>query len=261
MFSLYGKHILVVGGCGFLGLNFVRALNECGADVVVSDLNSQRERIHNTGFSFWPMDVTSEISVETTKIYILAEWGYLDAIVYCVAANPTMTNSEAGQGRLETFPQSQWEDEESVGLRGAFQICKSFGPHMAKRGSGSIVLIASDLSVIAPDQRLYRKAGLDENEQPVKPITYSVIKHGLIGMTKYLASYWATDGVRVNAVSPGGVYNGQSVEFVGRISDRIPMGRMATPEDITGAVVFLCSDESKYMTGQNLVIDGGRSII
>jgi NAD(P)-dependent dehydrogenase (short-subunit alcohol dehydrogenase family) len=132
---------------------------------------------------------------------------------------------------------------------------------MAERGSGVILNIASDLAVIAPDQRLYRKASLPEEKQPVKPVTYSVIKTGLLGLTRYLAAYWADHGVRVNAISPGGVFNNHRAEFVARLTNLIPMGRMAELSEYRAAVQFLCSPASSYMTGQNLVIDGGRSIL
>ena len=130
---------------------------------------------------------------------------------------------------------------------------------MARRGRGVIVNIASDLGVIAPDQRLYRQDGLPEDQQPVKPVTYSVIKAGLIGLTRYLATYWAEAGVRVNAISPGGVSNSQPDEFVARLNKLIPMGRMAEVGEYQGAVLFLCSDASSYMTGANLIVDGGRT--
>ena len=129
---------------------------------------------------------------------------------------------------------------------------------MAKQGNGVILNIASDLSIIAPDQRIYN---YDSKElQNVKPITYSVIKSGLIGMTKYLATYWNESNVRVNALSPGGVYENQNSEFVDRLTKLIPLGRMASPDEYKSAIQFLCSDASSYMTGQNLVIDGGRSV-
>ena len=163
--------------------------------------------------------------------------------------------------RLEFFSLDQWNQEISVGLTGAFLCTKYFGDDMAKRGSGVILNIASDLSVIAPDQRLYRKENLQESEQPVKPVTYSVIKSGLVGLTKYAASYWGGRNIRCNSLSPGGVFNNQDQEFVHKIQDLILMKRMANSNEYRGAVQFLCSDASSYMTGQNIVIDGGRSVI
>lgn len=131
---------------------------------------------------------------------------------------------------------------------------------MADHRGGVILNIASDLAVTAPDQRLYRQEGLDESAQPVKPVTYSVVKTGLIGLTRYLATYYHKDNVRVNALSPGGVFAGQGEEFVKKLTDLIPMGRMANRDEYHGAIQFLCSDASKYMTGQNIVMDGGRSV-
>ncbi len=133
---------------------------------------------------------------------------------------------------------------------------------MSKDGLGGVILnISSDLSVIAPDQRLYSKVGLDTSEQPVKPITYSVVKTGIIGLTRYLASYWSDCNIRCNALSPGGVYNNQDNDFVNRLENSILLGRMASNDDYIGAIQFLCSDASAYMTGQNIVMDGGRSVI
>jgi NAD(P)-dependent dehydrogenase (short-subunit alcohol dehydrogenase family) len=163
---------------------------------------------------------------------------------------------------LENFSREQWDMELSVGLTGAFLCSQIFGEAMATNGKGGVILnIASDLSVFAPDQRLYRKDGLSDDMQPVKPVTYSVIKAGLIGLTRYLATYWADKGVRSNALSPGGVFNNQGEEFVQRLSNLIPMGRMANREEYRGAVQFLCSDASAYLNGQNIVMDGGRSVL
>jgi NAD(P)-dependent dehydrogenase (short-subunit alcohol dehydrogenase family) len=161
--------------------------------------------------------------------------------------------------RLEDFPLDVWDADLRVGLKGAFLCSRVFGAEMAQRGSGVILNITSDLAVIAPDQRLYRQEGLPASRQPVKPVTYSVVKAGLVGLTRYLATYWHESGVRANALSPGGVFNNQPEEFVQRLSHLIPMGRMAHVDEYKGAVLFLCSDASSYMTGFNLVVDGGRS--
>ena len=161
--------------------------------------------------------------------------------------------------RFENFSVEQWSQELAVGLTGALLGCQVFGVHMARQQSGVIINISSDLGLIAPDQRLYRKSGLPDSEQPVKPVTYSVIKHGLIGLTRYLATYWADRHVRVNALAPGGVRTDQPEEFVQKLSSLIPLGRMASRDEYKGAIVFLASDASSYMTGATLVVDGGRS--
>ena len=163
--------------------------------------------------------------------------------------------------RLENFSLKQWEEEISVGLTGCFLCCKVFGTKMAKSNkNGVIINIASDLSVISPDQRLYLDESLPEDEQKVKPITYSVIKSALVGMTKYLSTYWIDGSVRVNSLSPGGIFNNQDEEFVNRISKLIPLGRMAASDEYRSAIQFLCSDASSYLNGQNIVMDGGRSV-
>lgn len=160
--------------------------------------------------------------------------------------------------RLENFPIDQWDLQMAVGLTGAFLCSQVFGSAMARDGRGGVILnIASDLSVFSPDQRLYRREGLPEQMQPVKPVTYSVIKAGLVGLTRY---YWAERGVRANALSPGGVFNEQGDEFVQRLTTLIPLGRMASRDEYHCAIQFLCSDASAYLNGQNIVMDGGRSV-
>jgi NAD(P)-dependent dehydrogenase (short-subunit alcohol dehydrogenase family) len=132
---------------------------------------------------------------------------------------------------------------------------------MADSGRGGVIVnIASDLGIIAPDQRIYSQSHLEPHLQPVKPVTYSVVKHGLIGLTKYLATYWCDQGVRCNSLSPGGIYTNQDELFVAKLSSLIPLGRMAKVDEYRGAVAFLCSDASSYMNGANLVVDGGRSV-
>ena len=159
----------------------------------------------------------------------------------------------------ENFPLEIWNNDLAVSLTGAFLCSQIIGTEMAKAGKGVILNIASDLGVVAPDQRIYRRDNLPEDMQNVKPVTYSVVKFGIIGLTKYLATYWAENGVRVNSLSPGGVYSNQPEEFVQKLTNLIPMKRMAGIDEYKGAIVFLCSDASSYMTGANLIIDGGRT--
>ena len=205
-------------------------------------------------------DVTSQNDWQKVIDKTLAIYGRIDILINNAANNPKVENTGAVHfSRLETFPLELWENDLAVGLTGVFLCCRIFGCQMARQGGGVIVNIASDLSLISPDQRLYRLENVPEEQQPVKPITYSVIKTGLIGLTKYLATYWVQQGVRVNALSPGGIYNTQKQDFVERLSKLIPMGRMAHLNEYQGAVIFLCSDASSYMTGTNLIIDGGRT--
>jgi NAD(P)-dependent dehydrogenase (short-subunit alcohol dehydrogenase family) len=184
----------------------------------------------------------------------------VDILVNNAANNPKMEKQfDIEFSRLEFFPLKQWETDLAVGLTGAFLCSQVIGTEMARRKHGVIVNVASDLALIAPDQRLYLQSGLPDDQQPVKPVTYSVVKTGLIGLTRYLATYCANDGVRVNAISPGGVFNNQPEEFVHRLSNLIPLGRMAKADEYQAAIIYLCSDASSYMTGTNLIVDGGRS--
>lgn len=207
-------------------------------------------------------DVTSEQSILEAADKILLKFGRVDVLINNAARNPKVEDSaDQNFSRLEKFPDVQWQLDLSVGLGGAFRCAKVFGTHMAEDGKGGVIVnIASDMGVIAPDQRLYRLPTKKPSEQPVKPVTYSVVKHGLIGLTKYLATYWCDQGIRCNALSPGGVYAGQDDVFVRNLVKLIPLGRMAQPDEYRGAIAFLCSDASKYLTGANLVVDGGRSV-
>jgi NAD(P)-dependent dehydrogenase (short-subunit alcohol dehydrogenase family) len=205
-------------------------------------------------------DITELAAVEKVRDELLARFGQVDILINNAANNPKVeSDGSRAWSRLENFPLEVWDDDLRVGLTGAFLCSRVFGAEMAKRGKGVILNIASDLAVIAPDQRLYRQSGVAEDQQPVKPVTYSVVKTGLIGLTRYLATYWAASGVRVNAISPGGVFNHQPDAFLQQLYQRIPLGRMANADEYQGAILFLCSDASSYMTGSNLVVDGGRT--
>ena len=165
------------------------------------------------------------------------------------------------KNRIENLSLFDWNKQLEVGLTGAMLCSKYFGSEMAKRSKGGIILnIASDLSVISPYQKLYKKNKSSKNKQPVKPVMYSVVKHGLIGLTKYLSTYWPEKNIRCNAISPGAVYTNQPQKFVKRIKNLIPLNRLAEKSEYRSIIQFLCSDASSYMTGQNIIIDGGRSV-
>ncbi len=205
-------------------------------------------------------DVTKRDSLDDACRQILARHGKIDVLVNNAAIDSKVRAEGTVEGtRFEQFPLGRWEQEIAVGLTGAVLCAQVFGAEMVRRKSGVVVNISSDLGLIAPDQRIYKKPGLREDAQPVKPVTYSVIKHGLIGLTRYLATYWADKGIRVNALAPGGVQTDQPEEFVKKLSSLIPLGRMARRDEYKGALVFLASDASSYMTGTTLVVDGGRS--
>ena len=268
-FGLDGRIAAITGGAGFLGQVHAEALARAGARVVIGDVDRERgeaaarDLAARTGsdVTFGVLDVTSRAAVDKFFRDVEQSAGSVDILVNNAARDPKVGPGEAvNLARFETFGDAEWESDLAVGLTGAFLCSQRAGVPMAARGKGVILNIASDLAVIAPDQRLYRVEGRAEQEQPVKPVTYSVAKHGLIGLTKYLATYWAGAGVRVNALSPGGVQRDQNAVFLERIAERIPLGRMAQPSEIAGAVVFLVSDASSYLTGQNIVLDGGRSI-
>ena len=207
-------------------------------------------------------DITDEASVVAARSEIAHTRGHSGHVLVNNAAIDPKFERAAGGGdpsRLEGFSLAQWNLEIAVGLTGSFLCSKIFGSEMARLGSGVIINVASDLGVIAPDQRIYRRDGVADDEQRVKPVTYSVIKHGLIGLTKYLATYWPRQGVRCNAFAPGGVFNQHEESFVARLSNLIPMGRMAHLDEYKAAIVFLASDASSYMNGGVLTMDGGRS--
>lgn len=271
-FDLTGKTALVTGAAGLLGREHAAALLESGATVVLTDLGeaglaSARDTLAQeadaTHIVTGIMDVSSRESIAALAGRLATEGRRIDILVNNAAIDPKVT-ADAGiveTSRLENFPIEQWDLQLAVGLTGAFLCSQVFGSAMASDGKGGVILnIASDLSVFSPDQRLYRKEGLPADLQPVKPVTYSVIKAGLVGLTRYLATYWAEQGVRANALSPGGVFTGQGEEFVTRLTSLIPLGRMAATDEYRAAVQFLCSEASAYMNGQNIVMDGGRSV-
>ena len=269
-YNLTDRVVVITGGAGLLGRRHGEAVAELGGVPVLVDLDSERamstaqeiQHAYNGNACGFGCDITDPEAVETLKGLLLERFGRVDALINNAANNPKVEGQGLSGGhwsRLENFPLSAWQDDLAVGLTGAFLCSRVFGLEMAHAGRGVILNIASDLGIIAPDQRIYRQDGLPDAEQPVKPVTYSVVKSGLIGLTRYLATYWAEQGVRANALAPGGVRVNQDAIFMSHLTRLIPLGRMAHPDEYKATVAFMVSDASSYMTGAVLSVDGGRT--
>lgn len=269
LFRLDGRVIIITGGAGFLGLQYAGAVIEAGGNPVLLDINpvaleSAKQKLlseYQVEVAGIRADITDKSSIFDAFSEIRDTFGRIDALINNAAYDPKVSSEGAAfrQSRFEEFSEEQWDLECAIGLKGAVFCSQIFGTYMAEQKRGVIVNISSDLGLISPDQRLYQIEGLPDNEQPVKPVTYSVIKHGIIGLTRYLATYWADKGVRVNAFCPGGVYHDQAEEFVHKVSDLIPLGRMAKSGEYKAAMIFMLSDASSYMTGSVVTMDGGRT--
>lgn len=269
-FLLTGRVVIITGGAGLLGVKHGEAVAEMGGIPVLLDIDGERvqtaARQISKDYSCPALglctDVTQFDQIEVALEQSLKRFGRVDVLINNAANNPKVERIDIGGehwSRLEQFPLSVWNADLAVGLTGAFLCSRVFGTFFASQRHGVILNIASDLAVIGPDQRIYRQPGIDDSQQPVKPVTYPVVKAGLLGLTRYLATYWADKGVRVNALLPGGVYTNQDAEFVQRLTNLIPMGRMAHEDEYKAAVVFLISDASSYMTGASVSVDGGRT--
>ena len=265
-FKMDGKTVVITGGGGFLGLKHAEAIRDAGGIVYLWDINepamASNKTVLGANTFCQVVNICDEISIKQALAEILNSHEQIDVLINNAANNPKLDNNQQlNSSRLENFPLEAWTNDIAVGLTGAFLCSKVIGTQMATQVNGGVILnISSDLGVIAPDQRLYRKEGLEDADQSVKPVTYSVVKHGLLGLTKYLSTYWLGKKIRVNCLSPGGVYNNQADEFVVKVSQLIPLGRMADQDEYKSAVLFLVSDASSYMNGSNMIVDGGRCV-
>jgi NAD(P)-dependent dehydrogenase (short-subunit alcohol dehydrogenase family) len=262
-FSLKGRVAVITGGGGLLGREHAAAIAEAGGLPVLWDIDgaSAKRAAEGVKGDFRQVDITSPEDVAAGLADTVTAHGRVDILINNAARDPKVDDRGGiPSSRLEAFPLAEWERDIAVGLTGAFLCAQAVGQRMAQTSGGVILNIASDLGVIAPDQRLYRKEGVADDRQPVKPVTYSVVKHGLIGLTRYLATYWPDRGVRANALCPGGVQVEQPAAFVAKLSSLIPLGRMAKKDEYRGAIQFLCSDASAYMNGACVSMDGGRTV-
>jgi NAD(P)-dependent dehydrogenase (short-subunit alcohol dehydrogenase family) len=264
-FNLQGKYSLITGASGLLGEQHAIALLMINSNVILTDVKFNKliflkkklvKAFPDLKVLIFKMDVTKEKSIKkisqhlkkkNIEINILVNNAAIDSKV---KKNQSMTNS----GQFEKTSLNEWTKHLNVGLMGSMLCSKIFGEIMSNSQKGGVILnIASDLSVIAPNHSIYKKG-------VYKPVMYSVIKHGLLGLTKYLATYWHNKKIRCNAISPGPVEDNQPKNFLSKLKKQIPLNRLAKKNEYISAIQFLCSDASSYMTGQNLVIDGGRSI-
>lgn len=273
MFDIEGKVVIITGGFGYLSYNFSKILAEGNTNLIVTDINTTKQRdkikelkeLNSNDTLIYDLDITNKDEIEKVKNKVVDKYGRIDVLI-----NAAARKTENFFMPFEEFPLKDWEDIMKVNLTGVFLCCRSIGKQMIKQRNGSIINIASTYGVVAPNPEIYEGSNLDEIYASGKlkgmyrvntPAVYSVSKAGVIMLTKYLAANWGDKNVRVNCITPGGVYNKrENKTFLERYSKKTPLGRKAYPNEINGAIVFLASDASSYMTGHNLVVDGGWTI-
>jgi len=253
------KVAIITGGGGFFAYQHVLAMHKINAEILLIDIDKKKLIEIKTNLNklnilvnILKVDITREIEILKLKKFIIKKFKKIDILINNASIDHIPNKKNI---KFKDLTLKSWNKEIGVGLTGTFLCSKILGELMSIQKNGVILNISSDLSIIAPDQRIYSHLKFE------KPITYSAIKHGIVGITKYLAAYWAKDNVRVNCISPGGIENNQNKLFIKKIKKLIPLGRMAKNDEYVGAIKFLCSDDSSYITGQNLIMDGGRSII
>lgn len=253
LFSVDDRTVVVTGGLGQLGRQFTDVLIENGANVAVVD--TQRGPRDTDRCLYLEADVTDRASLESAASRIERAFGPPHVLVNNAALDSPPSAPASTNGPFEHFPVDVWRQTIDVNVTGVFLCCQVFGASMAAAGRGSIINVASIYGLVSPDQRIYEHR---RGDAPFfKPAAYATSKSALLNLTRYLATYWASRGVRVNTVTFAGVFNDQDPKFVAEYTKRVPLGRMARPDEYNGAILFLASDASSYMTGANVVLDGG----
>jgi NAD(P)-dependent dehydrogenase (short-subunit alcohol dehydrogenase family) len=265
LFNVSREVVLITGAAGQLGGSYAKAFLEQGARVVALDLRpSPHTKALGDGYAdrflFCEADVTSKSSLQEALRQVQARFGEPTVLVNNAAIDSPPSAPPEENGPFEDYPEASWDKVLDVNLKGVYLCCQVFGAAMARAGKGSIINIASIYGVVSPDQSLYdyrRQRG----EVFFKPVAYSASKSGILNLTRYLAVYWARKGVRVNSLTIAGVFNHQEQAFLDAYCARIPIGRMADAQEYDGSLIFLASPASTYMTGANLVMDGGWTAI
>jgi NAD(P)-dependent dehydrogenase (short-subunit alcohol dehydrogenase family) len=259
--DLQGGLVFITGGCGLLGQQYMKAVREINGWPISLDIVGTLPKAQ-VG-DYYQCDITKEEDIIRAVGYV--QKCYPDRAILGLINNAAIDpkfqadSTHTPKSRLENYDLAQWNHEINVGLTGAFLCTKIIAPLMSKLNAGSIINVSSVLGLVAPNQALYAQPDAKEEHQPVKPVTYSVIKHAIIGLTRYTATYYASKGVRCNAIAPGGVYTTHSDEFVQKLSKYIPLNRMARKDEYSEAIKFLLTDASSFMTGSVLTIDGGQT--
>jgi len=264
LFNLKGKVAVITGGAGLLGRRYAEALAATGAIPIMADVDGvlaerlarELEEKYRTSARGFAVDITSKKNLEECKDRVIKEFGKVDVLINNAGISGKVEDATVAPG-FEDYPLAEWEKAFGVNVTGMFLAAQVFGREVAKQECGVIVNVCSIYGILSPDQRIYEKPGAER--QFIKPVSYAVSKSAVLNLTRYLATYWASKNIRVNTLTPGGVFDNQDADFVKKYSERTPMGRMANPEDMVGPMLFLASDASTYMTGANLIVDGGWS--
>ena len=270
IFTLENKVIVVTGAAGLLGFEYCKAIIQAKGIPILLDIDKNliNDKVENLKQEYpnckcdgYVIDITNENLVKKNCKEIINKFGRIDGLINNAANNPKIENNGfLNFSRLENFNLDIWQNDLNIGLLGSFLCIKYYGFAISKNSKGgSIINVSSDLGVMAPNQNLYKDDKISPDLQSVKPVTYSVVKHGINGLTRYVSTYWAEKNVRCNSICPGGILNKQPEEFLKKVSELIPLGRMAKKEELNGIIVYLLSNASSYVNGAIINIDGGRT--